>query len=800
MIKRLLIITAILLPIALQAQMSVGEWKIYSVFANSVTKMLDTPQKVYYVSEGNLYSYDKESDENYHYSSVNKLNDNEITDIYYNRANGYLLVAYSSGNMDILYDDGSIINLPDIKDAVMTTSKGINDVSFLDNRIYVATQFGIVIYDDQKHTVIESGIFNYNVNSIVATAQYIFMNIGMNIYASPTDDTHNTLSKFFNVANTNAVEMTQVSPGKIAFISLSGTTYKLGEIAIDLSSDVYGLVKGVTDKGVTGTTSFGSDSQGGVYTFNDASLLQYDAEGNIATVALPAELQGKTLAYWEGLQSLWAGDGSGIGNYNISDGTVTVLKDVFNPGGVTVKNVVFLNQGASGNIYLANTGASKIYNVDRYIQSQVNRIDINTGKISNIVPTTFIRNNKNNPGVTKFYDSYNLCEDPVDPDSYYIGSYWEGLYKVTDNATVKKYDWNNSTITMAYNSYACHVPAMTFDRNNNMWVVQIVDAITKPVLHMITAANLLKEETTAADWNGINLGDFKGDKDARIIACRKSDMIFISDGTWDSKLVAYDTKGTYEDTSDDTYLEWSKFIDQDGKEFDPSYITWLTEDADGRIWIGTDIGVVEITRAETATSGSMTINHIKVPRNDGTSLADYLLDSQFVTGICCDSSNRKWISTRGSGLYLVSETGDAILQHYTEDNSLLPSNVVCSVVCDRLSNTVYIGTDQGLVEYKSDSSPAEDDFSNVYAYPNPVRPDFTGWITIKGLMENSLVKIADSVGNVFYTTKSEGGMVTWDGCNTSGERVKSGVYYVFASRSADGEDTMGVVTKILVVN
>jgi flagellar hook assembly protein FlgD len=67
-------------------------------------------------------------------------------------------------------------------------------------------------------------------------------------------------------------------------------------------------------------------------------------------------------------------------------------------------------------------------------------------------------------------------------------------------------------------------------------------------------------------------------------------------------------------------------------------------------------------------------------------------------------------------------------------------------------------------------------------------------------MENSLVKIADSLGNVFYTTRSEGGMVTWDGCNAAGQRVKSGVYYVFASHGGDGENTMGVVTKILVVN
>jgi flagellar hook assembly protein FlgD len=86
----------------------------------------------------------------------------------------------------------------------------------------------------------------------------------------------------------------------------------------------------------------------------------------------------------------------------------------------------------------------------------------------------------------------------------------------------------------------------------------------------------------------------------------------------------------------------------------------------------------------------------------------------------------------------------------------------------------------------------------VYAFPNPVRPDYTGWITVTGLMDNSLVKIADAAGNVFYQGTSEGGMVTWDGCNSAGERVKTGVYYVFASK-ADDTKTSGVVTKIMVI-
>ena len=129
----------------------------------------------------------------------------------------------------------------------------------------------------------------------------------------------------------------------------------------------------------------------------------------------------------------------------------------------------------------------------------------------------------------------------------------------------------------------------------------------------------------------------------------------------------------------------------------------------------------------------------------------------------------------------------------------MPTNRVTAVVCDPHSNIVYFGTTDGLLSYKSDSAPAREDYSEVYAYPNPVRPDYTGWITIAGLMDNSLVKITDSAGNVIYQGTSEGGMLSWDGCNSAGERVRTGVYYVYASTGGNGQSSSGAVTKIMVV-
>ena len=78
-----------------------------------------------------------------------------------------------------------------------------------------------------------------------------------------------------------------------------------------------------------------------------------------------------------------------------------------------------------------------------------------------------------------------------------------------------------------------------------------------------------------------------------------------------------------------------------------------------------------------------------------------------------------------------------------------------------------------------------------------MRPEYGGNVTIMGLMDNSLVKIADASGNVLAQMKSTGGMVTWDCCDQYGNAVKSGGELVFCSQ-ANGSGN-AVVTKIAVV-
>ena len=157
-----------------------------------------------------------------------------------------------------------------------------------------------------------------------------------------------------------------------------------------------------------------------------------------------------------------------------------------------------------------------------------------------------------------------------------------------------------------------------------------------------------------------------------------------------------------------------------------------------------------------------------------------------------------WIGTEKNGVYLLSSDGLEAIHHFTTENSPLPSNEIYSITTDETTGMVYIGTNKGLVAYQSDATEAKPSFneSKVRAYPNPVHPDYQGYIRIDGLMMNSQVKITDAYGSLIHEGTSVGGSFSWNGRNAQGQRVASGVYHVMAT---DEKGQEGIVTKIVMI-
>ncbi len=227
-------------------------------------------------------------------------------------------------------------------------------------------------------------------------------------------------------------------------------------------------------------------------------------------------------------------------------------------------------------------------------------------------------------------------------------------------------------------------------------------------------------------------------------------------------------------------------------------VNCLAEDKSGALWIGTEKGPLVYYRPSSIFDEPYPVaTQINIPRNDGSGLGDYLLGQEMITSIAIDDANRKWFGTSTSGVYLISADGTLQIDHFTVDNSPLPSNSIISINYEEKTGQIFIGTSQGLVSYKGTAVQSSIDNKSPYVFPNPVHPGYSGLITIKGVMTDSNIKITDTSGNIVNELKSLGGQAVWDGNNFNGERVTSGIYY-FLITNSDG--TESGKTKVLIVN
>ena len=220
----------------------------------------------------------------------------------------------------------------------------------------------------------------------------------------------------------------------------------------------------------------------------------------------------------------------------------------------------------------------------------------------------------------------------------------------------------------------------------------------------------------------------------------------------------------------------------------------LAIDNRNQLWIGTMGGLRVLPSVDRFMGDEELKTNSIIIMEDG--LAQELLYEQFITDIVVDGANNKWIGTADAGVFLVSSNGQETIHRFTRENSPLPSNTINDIDVNPTTGEVFFATSAGLVSYKGTSTKGNDDLSNVYVYPNPVRPEFYGTVKISGLINKANVKITDIEGNLVYEATSEGGTLEWDTMAFGKYRVASGVYMVFIA-AEDGVETK--VKKIMII-
>ena len=386
-----------------------------------------------------------------------------------------------------------------------------------------------------------------------------------------------------------------------------------------------------------------------------------------------------------------------------------------------------------------------------------------------------------------------MCMDvDADNDTHLIAGARNGLYEFLNGQLIKFYNNTNSPIE-SFNNSSMELQLVTgvkFDQSGTIWCLNS-QAPTQALLSC--------------------------SKDGTWTSHRHSELMKINDGGFTNKSlgfmrdITFDSRGLmwfvnnhhivpsfycYQ-PSTDAIRAYTSFINEDYTKVNLYYVRCIEEDKEGNMWLGTDAGPLMLM-ADDVISGEDILNQVKVPRNDGTNYADYLLAGIDITSIAVDGGNRKWFGTNGAGVFLISSDNMEEIYHFTTDNSDILSNDIEAIAINDQTGEVFFGTNNGLCSYMSDAtSPNESmDKDNVYAYPNPVKPDYTGLITVTGLSFNADVKITTSNGVLVAEGKSNGGTFVWDGCDTKGRRVASGVYMV-ATATSDGQK--GTVCKIAVI-
>lgn len=763
--KKILLLLTLWLSLCAAAQNAVGDWRIHTSFVgDQVTSIAESRQWVYYQSGANLFRLDKSTSENEAMSIQGDLSDMGISNMYYNSDKDYLVVVYTNSNIDIILGDGSVVNMPEIKDAVMTYSKTINDVTFAPGLIYLATDFGYVSIDDSKFVVKESHIYGSQLISVAQMGDMLLLTSKDAFYYGKASKYYELLEQFETSTYKAGFRIRPLTDR--VFLAVTGWT-ALATMTVDADG------KATFDSGTLaeGATTIFQKTVGG-YLINTPVLgkcFKIDNSGSILeTIETPGEV---CSAHPDGDGVIWAAGAKGLHQRG--------SENYYLPNVMTFATPYWMTYNQDRDLlYVSSPSSNALF--PKAMPSYINTYD----------GMKWANATLDNPpaGGTYWIDFM-----PGDPDTYLIAGWTTGLHKVVDNKIV--YTYNNENSPMV-SKYAMH-PITSIDRYGNVWVVQSYENEEHPVM-VLPAAKAKQATVTASDWTlPIVDGMYTGfTKRASFLSTKRgsNDIKVFTDGDFQSAVVMWNSAG--EVTGRPQQAFYRNLTDQDGQIFSWTYIMCLTEDLNGLVWMGTTEGVISFNPAK-AFDAAFRINHIKVPRNDGTGMADYLMSGIQVNDIAVDGANRKWIATQTSGLFLVSADGTEIIKKFNTTNSPLASNTVYKVCCNPNSNSVYVTTPAGLYEYFSDSSPAETSFSNIYAYPNPVRPDFGGDVTITGLMDNSLVKIADASGNVIRQLKSTGGMTTWDCCDEYGNRVKTGVYMVICSRANGGSES--VVTKIAVI-
>jgi hypothetical protein len=713
-----------------------------------------------------MYYYDLTGNNVQTFTKKDGLNEANISALKYDSLTRTLLVAYSSGAIDVITDNG-ITYFTDISRSDFLGSKNITDINIYNGYAYISTGIGLIVFDLAKKEIKES---YSNLNSTGAltaiSASVVF---------------HDTL---FAISSNGLIS----APLTSSINRMDFTNWKSY-----LNSD--SISPTISQLSCNDTWLFAGANKDYIYKYTNGKWGRLLSTKNSPDILRDmVSINGRTIVAF-GWLSIFINDSLKLDT--LYKGEWSNLSNViFKPHNT---NILYASDYGNGLVQMAYNNASTFVPSspaakDAFCIKYINgKMYLLAGGYYNNMQSTGRRepvcifDNFNwatlNLNVT---DILTTVYNPVNGYQYFTmikSQYIKAGFVILkpDNSLLYIGDSTQtpgSTFIDPVGPGAGYLEIMDMavDPSGVSWIIQSSESHLKPILHSYDLNGKFKSydinTTDAQSWpSNIIIDDF-GNKWIRLGARDNNGLFVFNENRAANQQV----------------ISLSNSV---GSGNLPSInVTCLAKSTNGEIWVGTDNGVgvfynpANIFSSQGSDAGRPVYNSYP------------LLVGQTVNYIKVDGGNNKWIATN-NGVWQFSPDGSSVINYFTAENSPLPSDQVLNMDINDKTGEVFFITNGGVASYRALATAPDQAYNTVQVFPNPVLPNFSGTVGIRGLTSQSFVKITDINGRLVYQTVSQGGTATWNMITTSGEQAKPGVYLVF-SVSQDG--TEQIVSKFAVLD
>ena len=598
MIKRL---TYIVLGLLLSLPGFAGEWTSYFAY-NNVTQIAMTPDKVYAMSDGSLYSVDKQTEKLKVYNRQSGLHGTNITCLGYDETSQTLIIAYEAGRIDLMNDRG-VKYISDLYNKDMTQEKTIYNITIHGRIAYLSTHYGVQLFDLRDHRFTDSYWLRPNgevtpIKDVLLTSDSIYAFADDSLYCAKLTD---------NLVDYHFWKREKRS-ARIAPDPSKGIHYQ------DELSDWYaGHAEGIVRETVT-------------------ERMSYKPEGPLSNIPYSVRCD---------------------------------------------QGQLFVVQGGRWTAQYERPGVVMRYDGEHWLN----------------IPTDSIAASP----ADKVLDFVNVAVDPKDKDHYFVTSYGTGLYEFRGAQCVQRFIASDDNTLGAADPAApatyTRLDNASFDAQGNLW---LLDAGEVPYQLVCFDAD--------RQWHGVPL--VVGSEQIAlhtpaglILDQQNANYKWMATARYNTALFLLDDGGTPFDTSDDKAIGRNEWGTEDGHAVTATTIHALMQSADGRIWVGTDVGIVIIDPTTDYFSSDLCTRPDLTDNNGENPMTELK-----ITALCEDAEGHIWVGTASLGIYVLNSSATEILAHYTTDNSSMASNAILSMSCDE-QGKIYIGTGNGLAAYDPTSLP-----------------------------------------------------------------------------------------------